>query len=604
MPDRRGAGSAENIEDITALDDPGLRDRLSGLSLEAQIDLFRRSDWQERVKVVKNSGLPDEVVASMPDEEILLTFNGAGEETGLALIPHCSEGQLRFILDIDLWNEHAVDGERVVKWLDYLVTSGEKTVADFIHGCDFELIVVFLGKLIRLIPFDDAVELGEEITSIMPDEAFVVQSLLPEETGTIRLLLAAIRAEDRELYGDLRYSIYRAIATETEEEAYRWRNSRLEEKGILDYGEAAGIYECLPEQEIEGLIGGETRPYYSGPNDIQVPAFYPLGLSASRPFYLELLEGLEDAEMRNRIAGDVSYVTNRLLVADGRTIGDVDATRAALGRLFSLANVGLLYLAEKHDMEPVEVLGAVSISNLFRLGLTMVMALRADADEVGRSCPPAPGLGDYVLLEDYHVGVLECLRRKVPQHYEPGGDSEYSCRDFMAPEEIATARAVLGQISVLIDTCYHRLDMLSQSGVAADRDSGPERSSSPGDPAPCGSAIPAAGGMNFGSLLMTGFARFTLDGEFDIAPIGRKEVNRFLETAFVKGEGGERSLDPGMSDKFIAWLERETGLKGHEWAILEAYVMERLELLEEDLAGATSAKDLDALLVRSLLLAN
>jgi hypothetical protein len=591
MTDGRGARPVEDGEDVAALDDPNLREELSGLSLADQIALFRRSDWQERVKIVSNSDLAGEIVASIPDEEVLLTFKGAGEDAGLSLIPHCSEEQLRFILDIDLWNEHAVDEEQVLKWLDYFVTSGERTVLDFVRACDVELVVVFLGKLIRLIPFDDAVEMGEELTSIMPDDIFIVQSLYPEETATIRLFLTTIMADDRDLYSELRYSTYRAIATEVEDEAYRWRNSRLEEKGILEYGEAASIYDALPEPEVRGLIGEEVRPYYSGANDIQVPAFYPLGLSGSRPLYYELLEGLDDEAMRNRIAGDASYVTNRLLIADGQTIGDVDATQTALSRLFSLANVGLLHLAETNGMEPARVLEAVSISNLFRVGLGLVMALKAEADEVGRNCPPMPGFREYALFEDFHIGGLKGLRMKVPQHYEPEADGTGDYRDFVAPEEIATARALLAQISVLVEACYGKLDMISRSSAGVQGAAG-------------GPAMLAASRMEFGNLLMTGFVHFTLGGEFDVTPLKRKELGTFLKAAFVAGQEGERSLDPALTEKFIAWLEHETGLNGHRWAILEAYVMERLELVEEDLADAASAQDVDSLLVESVLLAN
>ena len=604
MSDRQGARSAEDRKDITALDDPNLRDRLSGLSLADQIGLFRRSDWQERVKIVRNSELADEIVVSMPDEEILLTFKGAGEETGLALIPHCSEEQLRFILDIDLWSEHAIDDERVLKWLDYFVTSGEKTVLDFVRTCDVELVVVFLGKLIRLIPFDDAVEMGEELTSIVPDDIFIVQSLYPEETATIRLFLTTIMADDRNLYSELRYSTYRAIATEAEDEAYRWRNSRLEEKGILDYDEAARIYDSLSESEMQGLIGEEIRPYYNGANDVQVPAFYPLGLSGSRPLYYELLDGLEDSEVRNRIAGDASYVTNRLLIADGQTIGDVDATQTALSRLFSLANVGFLHLAEKSGMEPVKVLEAVCISNLFRVGLGLVTALKAEADEVGGSCPPMPGYREYALFEDYHVGVLKGLRMKVPQYYEPEADGTGDYRDFVTPEEIATAGALLAQISVLAGACYDELDILSLASAGIAGTGGAATDASPAGPAAAEHAMIAASRMDFGNLLMTGFVRFVLDGKFDIMPLKKKEVGRFLSAAFVAGEDGGRSLDPALTEKFIAWLKRGTGLKGHRWAILEAYIMERLELVEEDLAGASSAKDVDPLLVESVLLAD
>jgi hypothetical protein len=595
MPGKQGARSAEELDRIAALDDPDLRDRLSGMSLADQTELFMRSDWLARVKVVKNSDFADQIVASMPDEEVLLTFKGAGEDNGLALIAHCTEEQLRFILDIDLWSQHAVDEERVLKWLGYLVSSGEKAVIDFVRACDIELVVVFLSKLIRLIPFDDAVEMGEELTSIMPDEAFVVQSLVPEETPAVRLLLTVIRAEDRDLYNDLRFSTYRAIATEAEDQAYRWRNSRLEEKGILEYGEAAGIYDGLQESEAGGLVGGEDRPYYLRTDDVQVPAFYPLGLSDTRTRYGELIGDLEEGEIKKRIVGDVSYVTNRLLIAGGREIGDVDATREALDRLFSLSNVGLLYLEETTGRPAAELVEAVCVSNLFRLGVGLALGLKAEAEETGTNCPPARGSGEYALLEDYHIGVLKGARKMVPQLYEPGVTATDDYRDFRTPEEVATARAVLEQLSVLAEACCDKLEIAAGPDAAA----GDRR---------VDDTVPAAGAiegrrMDFGTALMTGFARFVLSKKFDVTPLKKREVGKFLSAAFTESKKDGRTIDPAATEAFLVWLERKTGFKGHKWGILEAYVMERLELVEEDLAGASSARDVDPLLVESILLA-
>jgi hypothetical protein len=585
----RAAGEPDNI---AALDDQDLRDRLNALPLDRQIEIFRASGWQERVKVIKNSGVADRIMEAMPDEEVLLTFKGAGEEMGLALLPYCTGEQLRFILDIDLWSEYAVDEEQVLKWLGFLVSSGEKTIVDFVLTCDIELVTLFLSKLVRFVPIDDAVEMGEELTSIMPDEAFIVQALIPDETSAIRILLSTIMVEDRDLYGDLRYSTYRAIAAETEEEAYRWRASRLEEKGILEYDEAARIYECLRDREVRDIVAGKAPPYYRRANDIQVPAFYPMEISTSRTLYCELLDSLKDNRLRSRIAGDASYVTNRLLIADGKCIGDVEATAAALGRLFSLANVGLQYVAKEGGRPPAKVLESAPVSDLFRLGLGLVTALGPEADTLGRRCAPGPDGREYALFEDYHIGVLKGLRMRTPMHYDPGaGEEDY--RNFRTLEEIATARAVLAQVSVLQEACCERLGVLSATAVPA---GGPAADTSACAPAD-------AGRMNFGNVLTTGLARFVINGDFGLRPLEARDLEEFLSRAFVGGGRKGRALDGAASEKYAAWLKRKTGFRGHKWAIFEAYLSERLEMLEEDLGGASSGADVDPILIGSILLA-
>ena len=575
-------------ESIALMDDDVLRDRLGVLSLGEQTALFLRSDWLDRVKIVRNSELAAEVVASVPDEEILLTFKGAGEEAGLPLIGLATDDQLRFILDVDLWTQHAIDEERVVKWLGYLVSCGEDVIAGVARACDMELVVVFLSKLIRLIPFDEAVELGEEMTSIMPDEAFVVQSRVPEEIPSVRLLLTALRNEDRDLYSDLRYSTYRAIEAEIEDDAYRWRNSRLEEKGILEYVEASRIYERMPESEIKGLAGFGGRPYYRRPGYMQVPAFYPLRLSATRPLYYELLEATGDEELKRRITGDISYITNRLLVAGGQGIGDVSATGDTLGLLFSYANIGLLRLAEGAGREPLEVLEAVSAADLFRIGFGLVNDLHKRAVELVEAAKSLHGREDTDFFEEYHGDVLRGLSDKRPRHYVPGesGCDEY--RHFMTPEEVATADRVMAQMAVAAEACFDKLAIAPSSGS---------------DAAKLKSAALGIDCVHVGNLLTTVYAHFATGGNPGIAPLTDRELDAFLETAFAEGKSRSRSIDAAVADKFISWLKHKTGFRGHKWAILEAYFMERLELLEEELSQISSAADTDPLLVESVLLA-
>jgi hypothetical protein len=154
---------------------------------------------------------------------------------------------------------------------------------------------------------------------------------------------------------------------------------------------------------------------------------------------------------------------------------------------------------------------------------------------------------------------------------------------------------VLEQVSVLAEACCDKLRIVSALPVEGDP--------SGGDRMPDGSVIVEARRPDFGTALMTGFAHFVLTKEFDVAPLRKRELEKFLSTAFVESRKDGRAIDPAATEKFLSWLERKTGFKGHKWAILEAYVMERLELVEEDLAGAPSAKDVDPLLVESMLLA-
>jgi hypothetical protein len=228
--------------DIPRMDDGLLKDRLSALPAGTQIEVVTSLGWDDRLKVIKNSNAAREIVQGLPAEEVFLTVKGAGEGDALSLVGLTSPDQLRFILDMELWTGDRLDGARARQWLMSVLACGEEKVIELLEHCDRELLTIMMSKLVTLVPNEEGVTVPQGLSSIMPDEFFTILSSVPEETENMRLLLRIIRQWDRDRFYELLFDIYGKSGTEAEEGALRWRNSRLEEKGLLEFDEAIEIY--------------------------------------------------------------------------------------------------------------------------------------------------------------------------------------------------------------------------------------------------------------------------------------------------------------------------------------------------------------------------
>ena len=114
-------------------------------------------------------------------------------------------------------------------------------------------------------------------TNIMADEYFTILSRIPEETENVRLLLRVMRQWDRDMFYSLLFEAYGSAGPETEEHALRWRNSRLEEKGLLEFDEAIEIYGYIGEEEARSLAEERESAPLSG-EPVDAPS-YPMRLA-------------------------------------------------------------------------------------------------------------------------------------------------------------------------------------------------------------------------------------------------------------------------------------------------------------------------------------
>lgn len=573
--------------DIARLDDEALRRHLAALPADRQVDLVLSLNWEDRLRVIKDSDQAGEIVKALPQEEVFLTVKAVGAESAHPIIALATPDQIRFILDIELWKRDSIDTDKAVEWLHHILACGEQRVADFVGNADLELLVVILRKFLIVIPNEEGAVIPEGHPAIMNDEYFTVLSAITEEADAIGLFLRIIRQGSRDLFLKLLFLAHASIEEEAEENALRWRSSRLEESGLLEFDEAIEIYGYIGEDEARQLAGSSRRPCYAEePDQTAAPAF-PVLMVDRRTFFYDMLRSIQERPVANRLRREIVFCANRLLVADAEHIGELASMKRALTRLFSLVNVGLLFLAQGDKQESVRILKDVPLRDIFQMGFSRVADLRQAANDVARRYWPEWKTDGFTFLSPPRDEIMRGLMMRVPQNYVLTGDAT-GYRDFETLDEVRAAQSAVAEIGIVAEACFDKL------AIPRPHEARPELKE-----------VFATGleEISLENLFLTGFVNLMVKGEFKMEPLSRRDVKGLFEKALERDARGRNVVAGRSRDKMLGWLAEATGFEGSKRQGLVRFAEACLGALEDEIGAVRAWEDVDPRFVRSLIFA-
>ncbi|MGD8627779.1 MAG: DUF6178 family protein [bacterium] len=614
------------VKDIPRMDDDDLKARLLGLPAEIQAEVVISLGWDDRLKVIRNSDAAREIVQSLPDEEVFFTLKGVEEGEALRLVELTTPGQLRFILDMELWTGDRLDGDKAREWLEHVLGCGEDKVIELLEHSDRELQTIMISKLLTLVPNEEGVSVPQGLSSIMPDEFFTILSSFPEDTENLKLLLRIIRGWDRDRFYELLFDIYGKSGTEAEEEALRWRNSRLEEKGLLEFDEAIEIYAYIGEDEArrlaeEALAGdssGGTAPDGSRARPAADEAeaekaghgapIYPVVLAEARTLFYKTLRSIEDPSQQNRLRSELAFSANRLLVADAERIGEIEAVKSSLRRLFSMANVGLLFLSGGEERRAREIVEAMSVKELFQVGFSRAADLGSMARRIaGKWWPKWKGKG-FPLLGFPGDEVLSGALRRIPQYYDRAEEGTPGFRDFATFGEVVGTRRTLEEIGIVAETVFDHLGLPYPHEADLGRETDSEAGSEAAAEVPAEAHLEDGGvfmsdleDVTMASLLTTGLVHFTLKGSFEALPLSREDLDGMFGRMLEHRASGGRRVRTETVERYLNWLAGQTGFEAGKLQVLSDFVRAAVGYLEEEIKGFDTAAEFAPRYVRSLI---
>jgi hypothetical protein len=101
---------------LTLPEDPKEAQKVfQSLPLQNQLELVLRSRGKERLHTLFLSEHSEELVQSLPEQEIFLTVKEVGEKDCLDLISLTTPEQFQYLLDIEFWKRDQLDPEKVLQ---------------------------------------------------------------------------------------------------------------------------------------------------------------------------------------------------------------------------------------------------------------------------------------------------------------------------------------------------------------------------------------------------------------------------------------------------------------------------------------------------------
>ncbi len=356
---------------------------LDQLPLPDRVEFIMRTSGKERQALVLLTSHPEEVVALFPPEELFFTIKEIGATDALPLISLTTPEQLHLMLDIDWWQKDRLRPGKIFEWLRLLFACSEDKVAVWFNTVDFDLLVSLFKHFVSVFKVGMEEDRLEEIDALPPftvDNYYVIRFNKPGFQDTLGRIIEIAREINLKLYFDLMESIIWDVKTESEEDAYKWRQARLADHGVPTFHEALDIYNppSIPDpSQVKPIV-----PPSLIESDIKsmAPApVYPLSVSERPSFVLKVLELIRDQELLDRVKREWAHVCNHVVMADVLDFDEIKDIKSGIQKASRYLNIGLEYVSQGHPERARELLQAIPLTEIFRFGYAQAIALKKKA---------------------------------------------------------------------------------------------------------------------------------------------------------------------------------------------------------------------------------
>jgi hypothetical protein len=213
------------------------------LSLPEKVAALHGMSGAAQFKTILADPNPETFMQSLPLLAICRIVSDIGPDN--SLIQLASPEQIRFILDLELWEEWSISLDEMQKWLEVILETDNKIAVSILAQLDLEMLLVYLkkcmsvgGGLSNIISSEDFQ--GEWDHTF--DEIFYLHFFDEEHSELILRMLELLFNEHHALYRSLMLGVENDLLTELEETAWQFRCGRLEDEGLPSTATTATLF--------------------------------------------------------------------------------------------------------------------------------------------------------------------------------------------------------------------------------------------------------------------------------------------------------------------------------------------------------------------------
>ncbi|HIJ55277.1 MAG TPA: hypothetical protein HPQ03_04040 [Deltaproteobacteria bacterium] len=536
---------------------------------------------------------PRTLVRSFPTEDLYYLLNDIGPEDALPLLKLASDEQWEFILDLEIWEKDRVELQSVTRWLNLLMAADSPRAVRWFIEKKREMLELFLFRNIELKVREwdqDPSEMGEEVFTL--DDNFYIRVLdtpldpetdyekIEEKNTFIKRLMDKLADFDHVTYQHLLLESSGVIPAEAEEEAYRFRNIRLAEKGFLPFEEAVGVYQSLAKEEIFKTGKKFMAKEAEGDQTLPVPVIFTDMLEGDNLF-TSALKQIGSMMVLQQLQSEFAGLCNQTVVADQKSIKSKAGLKPVVRKVSGYLHLGLEELTSDKGKQKlrrsVELIQDYPLNQIFRIGYGLALSLKWRVEAWRKqSWFESQKLPLSFWGEDW-LGVLGGLLLKKPLFFD-NYRSGHLYREFAGKQDIDETAAVLEEI-VAFD---HLLSLMAVNIARR-----PDRF------------------LTHKSVILTLWVRNVMELSDGLDEIALKDFRLFLDKLFEPKEA-IRPKQPcmirtSMKTDFLKWLSEKSGMDRVELSTRLGKALENLFFEIEEEYGSISKKDVDPRFIRHFL---
>lgn len=388
---------------------------------ERRLALLPDGTPRQKVEAMLDRPDADAYVKAVDAPVLFQLIRNAGWEDAQPLMAHVSTEQLQTFVDLDCWRKDRFQPDKLRPWLAAVVAeTDDRTFRDHCRDVDAEILALFFKSTLRVDIMGEEGEVPEQFygdsVELSPDGVYAM--VYPEDEATAVLLRQTIKRlyeVDRVLAWTLLEAVRWELVSPMEEEAYRWRRSRLEEYGFVEFDEAMKIYKPLdPARFRERLEAGEVDEKVAAEPQDNLPVL-PSIPQEERFYAAAIIKSLDGADVQSVMAEFIA-LHNRALIAEGVEPGASSEADFVAERTTGYLSIGLEYLSRRNDEVAADLVRTVPLRDIFRAGFTTVERLRDNVARIRRRPALTIIEGEHwSLLREREAALCDAILRPRPQ---------------------------------------------------------------------------------------------------------------------------------------------------------------------------------------------
>ena len=501
-----------------------VEEALARMSVAEQVRSVQMLRGQEQLDLLILSRQTEQVVRLLPEEDIYYMIKEIGEEDASPVLALLSTKQLQYVFDMEWWRGDKFVPQNALDWLRWVAKANDQLLLDWILTEDFDLKVMVLQSLIKVFKPDemtDQYDGVEDLEHFTLDGVFDIFVKVPDAAPLLKNLFKLLYADHQKVFFALMEAVIWYPITPTVEVAYRWWRSRVEEKGIVGYEEAIGVYSLLDSDSLK-LDAAPQEAFEEQGSAYAMAPVYPLADTDPATFFGQCLAMLKNHKRVNALCWELMYVANKVMVADRQDFTHIDIRHEIMRKVLGYINIGLELGAGGDIAKGEALLNQTWMQSLFQVGYAGVMRLKWEGEKLVKE----HGL----LLEQVLTpGYLDHLAAAVSRFPEIGvtfteeteeAETNIQWRNLESLQDIQTLENFLNLANFYVRFARQSLGLsLEQISQYLEEARFPENKED----------------LDIKMLTLTALARFALFKEIGCQPLLPEGARSFLQIIFHVG---------------------------------------------------------------------